>query len=229
MNFIVLTLLLGVLVIASSFRNNKKIEFMSKEFTTAIKGFVIISVIWAHSSARLGVGGIQFIAGIGVALFLICSGYGLEISYQNRGLKSFWKNRVLKLCIPYWLVSLISAVVEHTINKEKIIDILLFQEGGWFIKYIIVCYVLFYINKKISNKSGIKKPWDLVIMGCFYVIWFAVDTVYFANPNAPFLAARQMGSFVFGMVIARYRNRVYSIMSKKRYILMGEVQELYLW
>lgn len=46
----------------------------------------------------LSVGGIQFIGGIGVALFLICSGYGLEVSYEKNGLKDFWMKRMLGVC-----------------------------------------------------------------------------------------------------------------------------------
>lgn len=66
-------------------------EWMDRRFTTAVKGFSILTVVWAHGGARLGVGEIQFIAGVGVAQFLICSGYGLEMSYQKNGLKGFWK------------------------------------------------------------------------------------------------------------------------------------------
>lgn len=72
-------------------RKNDTGELMSRYFTTAIKGFSIVTVAWAHAGAKLGVGGIQFIAGIGVSLFLICSGYGLEASYKKHGLNGFLK------------------------------------------------------------------------------------------------------------------------------------------
>ncbi|MDO4650852.1 MAG: hypothetical protein Q4B26_19625 [Eubacteriales bacterium] len=65
--------------------------WMSRHFTSAIKGFSIFTIVWAHTGAQLNVGGIQFVAGIGVSLFLICSGYGLELSYQKNGLKNFVK------------------------------------------------------------------------------------------------------------------------------------------
>lgn len=46
-------------------------ELMSRGFITAIKGFSIVTVVWAHMGVKLGVGGgIQFIAGIGVSLLL---------------------------------------------------------------------------------------------------------------------------------------------------------------
>ena len=59
-------------------KKTEKYQWMDRHYTTAIKGFSILTVVWAHSGAELSVGGIQFIAGIGVALFLMCSGYGLE-------------------------------------------------------------------------------------------------------------------------------------------------------
>lgn len=79
--FATLTLLIIVSYLLGFVNRQAKYQWMDRNFKTAIKGFAILIVVWAHSGARLGVGGIQFIAGIGVALFLICSGYGLEISY----------------------------------------------------------------------------------------------------------------------------------------------------
>ena len=46
----------------------EKSQWMDKNYTTAIKGFSILTVVWAHTGSKLGVGGIQFIAGIGVSL-----------------------------------------------------------------------------------------------------------------------------------------------------------------
>ena len=50
-------------------RKQYPVQWMDKNFTTAIKGFSILTVVRAHFGAHLGVGGIQFVAGIGVALF----------------------------------------------------------------------------------------------------------------------------------------------------------------
>ena len=100
-------------------KSNADFSFMSMNITTAIKGFSILTVMWAHAGARLGVGGIQFIAGVGVALFLICSGYGLEMSYQKNGLKGFWEKRFLKVCIPFWIVELVGLLVTQQFEIKK--------------------------------------------------------------------------------------------------------------
>ncbi|MRI80821.1 acyltransferase family protein [Aerococcaceae bacterium DSM 109653] len=74
--------------------NKEKYEyqFMDKIHTSIIKGIAILLVVTVHVDAFWSkVGGIQFIGGVGVALFLICSGYGLYCSYEKFGLKDFFK------------------------------------------------------------------------------------------------------------------------------------------
>ena len=60
------TILLILYLVEFVKKDNRTFTFMDKDFTTAIKGFSILTVMWAHAGARLGVGGIQFIAGVGV-------------------------------------------------------------------------------------------------------------------------------------------------------------------
>ena len=95
--FVFLTVLIFVFYLLGFIKKPEKHQWMDRNYTTAIKGFSILTVVRAHSGAKLSVGGIQFIAGIGVALFLMCSGYGLEISYEKNGLKGFWKKRLLSV------------------------------------------------------------------------------------------------------------------------------------
>ncbi len=95
--FVFLTVLIFVFYLLGFIKKPEKHQWLDRNYTTAIKGFSILTVVRAHSGAKLSVGGIQFIAGIGVALFLMCSGYGLEISYEKNGLKGFWKKRLLSV------------------------------------------------------------------------------------------------------------------------------------
>lgn len=100
--FAFLTLFIFVTYLLGFAKKPEKFQWMDRNYTTAIKGFSILTVVWAHSGAMLLVGEIQFIAGIGVALFLMCSGYGLEITYEKNGLKGFWKKRLVGVRIPFW-------------------------------------------------------------------------------------------------------------------------------
>lgn len=94
---------------------------MSRSFTDILKGFSILTIVWAHSGAKLGVGGIQFIAGVGVSLFLICSGFGLECSYQKNELNQFWRKRILNVAIPFWCVEFIGLLVVRSFSLKKYI------------------------------------------------------------------------------------------------------------
>lgn len=77
------------------------------------------------------------IAGVGVALFLICSGYGLEMSYSKNGLNGLWKKRILRLCIPFWIVQIVGMAVIGKLTLQNLGRAILFIRGNWFIRYII--------------------------------------------------------------------------------------------
>lgn len=170
--FFTLVLLFGYLLGFIRYDKNKKTEWMNKDFTMAIKGFSILTVVWAHTGAGLGIGSIQFIAGVGVSLFLICSGYGLEISYEKNGLKDFWKKRVLKVCIPFWIVELIGLIISGNWQPRRyFLDMFFIKNAtayGWFMGYIVVCYILFFFVQILSDKFKlINNKKLLMIFGVF--------------------------------------------------------------
>lgn len=137
-----------------------------------------MTVVWAHSGAMLSVGGIQFIAGIGVALFLICSGYGLEISYEKNGLKGFWKKRLLGVCLPFWIIELIGLLVTGNFSvKIYLFDISFLKPAtgyGWFMGYIVICYLIFYVIKKKVLDSKLQT----VALFVAFAVWFVLESVF---------------------------------------------------
>lgn len=125
--FALFTCAIFILFILGFFNNKRtSISFMDRNFTTAIKGFSILTVVWAHIGARLGVGGIQFIAGIGVCLFLFCSGYGLEMSWQTNKIKDFWKKRFIHVFAPFWMIELIGLLCAKSFTIQKYIKDIFF-------------------------------------------------------------------------------------------------------
>ena len=57
-------------------------------------------------------------------------------------------------------------------------------------------------------------------------IWFVVESVFFANPDMPFLRARQMLSFPSGVLLAVNKDKIERILTKSKNILVltGGVQ-----
>lgn len=76
-----------------------------------IKGFAIIIIVICHLGNKFTY---LFtpLGGVGVALFLILSAYGLEKSYiENGGLQDFWRKRIITVFIPYGICECISCAV----------------------------------------------------------------------------------------------------------------------
>ena len=216
--FVVFSVILLILYLAGFVnKQNNDFDFMSRDFTTAIKGFAILTVVWGHTGGRLSVEGIQFIAGVGVTLFLICSGYGLEMSYQKNGLKGFWKKRFLKVCIPFWIVELMGLLVTQTFNiKKYLLDAAFIKNAtgyGWFMQYIVICYILFFIVKALSERTKINDVWMIIVV---FAVWFIIDSCFFAEPSMPALRARQMLSFPVGMIVAKNKDSIEKMISGKK-------------
>lgn len=211
--FLLVSYMVGFLK-KSNTKASTDFSFMGRNFTTAIKGFAIHTVVWAHTGARLGVGGIQFIAGVGVALFLICSGYGLEMSYQKNNLSDFWKKRFLSVALPFWMVELVGLIFTGQFTwKAYLRDFLFIKPAtsyGWFMQYIVICYIIYYLVKRLHLKN------EMPLIFATFATWFVIDSLFFANPDMPFLRARQMISFPLGMMIAKYKDRIEHIISRKR-------------
>lgn len=218
--FAFLTFLIFAGYLVGFIKKPEKNQWMDRNYTTAIKGFSILTVVWAHSGAMLSVGGIQFIAGIGVALFLMCSGYGLEVSYEKNGLKGFWRKRRLGVCLPFWTVELVGLLATGTFSaKRYLLDFCFFKPAtsyGWFMVYIVICYLIFYAVKRLVKDGKMRM---LALFGAFG-IWFVLESVFFANPDMPFLRARQMLSFPAGVLLAVNKDEIERTLTKVKNILI---------
>lgn len=218
--FALLTFLIFASYLLGFIKKPEKYQWMDRNYTTAIKGFYILTVVWAHSGAKLSVGGIQFIAGIGVALFLMCSGYGLEVSYEKNGLKGFWKKRLLGVCLPFWVVELVGLFATGTFTiKTYLLDFCFLKPAtgyGWFMGYIVICYLIFYAVKILIKD---RKMQMVVLFGAFG-IWFVVESLFFANPDMPFLRARQMLSFPAGVLLAMNKDKIERTLTKAKNVLI---------
>lgn len=218
--FIFFTILIVLFYLLGFSKKFKKFQWMDRNYTTAVKGFSILTVVWAHLGGRLGVDRIQFIAGIGVALFLLCSGYGLEVSYERNGLGNFWKKRLIGVCLPFWIVELIGLLITKNFSiKTYLFDCFFLKPAtgyGWFMGYIIVCYLIFYIIKRL----GVDGKRQIVMFISAFSIWFVLETVFYANPTMPFLRARQMFSFPCGIVLAMNKIKIEQALTKKKSILI---------
>lgn len=176
-----------------------------------------MTVLWAHSGINYGVHGIQWVAGIGVALFLVFSGYGLSESFKRNGLKDFWKKRFVGVIVPFYVVYIIGTLVlKRGLNSNQFFNIILMQDVNWYIQYIMISYVIFWCVSAISNKFAFSMNQKFIFLMLCFILWFFIDTFFFAMKADPFLRARQMLSFPFGVLMSNYLNTFTGIFKKQK-------------
>lgn len=123
----------------------------SKEHFLYLKAIAILAVIVGHVGNFTEKTWFTPLGGIGVAIFLFCSGFGLSESYQKQGLHRFWRKKLLGVYLPYFVVEVIAGIV----CRRSILDIVLglvfvkrSHPYGWYMQYLIVCYLLFWLAYK---------------------------------------------------------------------------------
>lgn len=86
---------------------------------------------------------------------------------------------------------------------------------GWFMGYIVVCYLIFYVVKRFAPDE--KRM--TVFFGAF-AVWLVLESVFFANPDMPFLRARQMLSFPCGVLLAMNKEKIEQALTKTKSVLI---------
>lgn len=78
----------------------------SKDYSTIGKGLAIAVVIYGHLGEYFHIRYLTSLGGIGVAMFLILSGYGINESWKKKGYQDYWKKRFISVYIPYLIIEL---------------------------------------------------------------------------------------------------------------------------
>lgn len=179
---------------------------MSREHTNLLKGFAILTVLWGHSGLSYGIHSLQWIAAIGVSLFLICSGYGLEASFEKNELKNYWIKRIVAVLIPYWIVYTIAAtVMSSKLSFSSVLQVLLFSNANWYIPFILIVYIIYWLIKLLTIRFKLNRVIFYSLLFFSFSIWFVIISYYFINPSAPSLLARQIFAFPLGVVLYDHR------------------------
>lgn len=183
-------------VLATAFtpptNNGCKSEFLGFSQTNSIRGLAILMVILMHSSCNFGLRIFTPLGGIGVALFLILSGYGLTESYKRKGLHFFWKSKFNKIWIPYAIVLTVCTIWSSSFKPYVIVQYCLIDSLFWYISFLFYNYILFYV----CHKYEFLYKYRFAIFLVFALILFAYDTR---------IRAEQCLCFVTGMWISDYK------------------------
>lgn len=97
---------------------------LSKHATTELKGFAILGVLFAHIGYALAsdnrfLSPLSVAAGVCLNVFLFLSGYGLTQSLSEKPLSvwQFYKRRLDKILLPFWISLIIFLVADAVLLK----------------------------------------------------------------------------------------------------------------
>lgn len=165
MNYLFFSFFIFLIIYLSLFYKQLKIDlvFLDRKHTTILKGIAILFVLFSHIGGKFGLRYLTPLGGIGVALFLLCSGYGLFESYKRIGLKDYWKKRVVNVLLPYFIIQTIVDIVNgfNITFFDYLKDISLIDVNhpfGWYMQFLFLWYILFYLIKKmhfLSDESAL--------------------------------------------------------------------------
>lgn len=156
-----------------------------KETTASLRGIAIIWIIIHHIHSRFaGTSPVLTPAYLGVGLFFFISGYGNMLSINRKSEVSFkWMlDKLIKLYIPffvaYWIYYLILKIFFADLVptvKETVIDILtasLPNKDSWFVKIILLCFLIHWIARKLFSDT-LKQNIVILVLTLAYafVMW----------------------------------------------------------
>lgn len=185
---------------------DKKAVFLDFNHTLYLKGFAIIIIIISHIGNYSGKTWFTPLGGVGVAIFLFCSGYGITQSYKKHGLCDFWKKRFVFVYIPFVIIESVASMIFGASFTEYLMDIFLIKSltpYGWYMQYLFICYILFYIGNRFVCSGKIRM-----------FLWEVISVISFCICGN--LRAEQSISFLCGIIVSQNVKFFAGITTKKK-------------
>jgi peptidoglycan/LPS O-acetylase OafA/YrhL len=213
------------LAIVLSAKWTKRASLFDRSLTDELKGFAILAIILSHIGYFLVTDHdflfpISVLAGVGVNMFLFLSGFGLASTSMNKDSSAlaFYKKRLTKIYLPFWLVVSILFLVDFFIIGKHYPSLTIFQtylgffpEANlyqnldsplWYFSMIVFYYLLFpiFFRKKIYLLSPIL---------IFLITYFITEKIYLpVTPSILSLYKVHLLSFPLGIAAALLNTKV---------------------
>ncbi len=202
---IVATFILSFLIVCLTTEHKKDNFGFNKDNSQMLKGIAICCVFVCHYMGNFGDGTVTLftpLGGIGVAIFLLLSAYGLNESWNRNGATFWWRKRFVAVFLPYILVQLLCYWTTHDFSLLSFLkDIFLISplhNYGWYLNHLLLWYILFYIVMRVSLLRKYKILIFTIISVCMF---FCLRE----------LRAEQSLSFLAGILLSEYKQSTFVI------------------
>ena len=220
--------LLLFILFAVSLRFRKDDVFLDRKSSNVIKGFFILLIVFTHILNAFPYDGFMstplawfrsILGQLCVSMFFFLSGYGILYSVEEKGdiySKSIFTNRFLRILF-YTIIALIPFFIysaclgtNHSVYDYflSIIGLSSFGNSSWFLFAILVCYFLCSVVYLFNYNN---KYIPVIIISCGVIAYIFI--MYFLGE--PHYKWDTIVCFVYGMIIAIFKEKVNKFLSKK--------------
>ena len=161
----------------------------------AIKGFAILIIMLTHIGEIFGIRYLTPFGSLGVAIFLFCSGFGLEKSFHKKGLRGFWRKRIITAYFPYLIFEAFGYLFlyESVSLKSVVLDLLFIDPMhpfGWYMQCLFLYYAAFWIASLIEKNVRLVKY--ALLLSCALLMFLFFRSLF----------KQQLLSFIMGVCVA---------------------------
>jgi peptidoglycan/LPS O-acetylase OafA/YrhL len=226
-------ILLFLIFIGLTLKKEDHHKLLDASHSVQLKGLAIFFVILNHLFVHVSDSKPNIIfQNYAVSMFLILSGFG--ITFSNGGnrldLKQFFKKRVFRVMIPYWITTVAILILDFVILDRvlpikrimlTLLGINIYKELNgldyvrWFVTFILLWYLIFVICQNMLKISKIPYVYILISLFLllmdyyfFHIGWYA----YFAFPVGCILA-------IYYKEISRIYSEQYKIIKQFSFIV----------
>lgn len=192
--------------------DNQSFTGMARLNTTAYRGGAMLIIMLSHITGEWGFKPFTPFGGIGVAIFLFLSGFGLSESLKKNGLDGFWQKKLVRVVVPYALFRIVCMMADGSCNWQNLLlDICCWCSSYWYIDYMVRCYIVFWV----ANRFFGKYKW-------FVFSAFALYTFFFMTA----IRAEQSLSFFVGVLCSDYAKQINAWNKKTYAVVMVQVSAI---
>lgn len=185
----------------------------SRDVTNIIKGIAILMIVLGHAGNRIpGSRILTPLGAVGVGMFLICSGYGLEKSYIKNGLSHYWSKKLYGVYMPWVLIEVIGISFHPQMSiLDFMLDLTLIHPlhpFGWYMQYLLIWYAAFYVVKQVFKNRWGGQIVCLLTIACVIIIsWDSTQ-------------AQNSLSFLTGVILSKKERLLYWLTRKSTFFIL---------
>ena len=172
-------------------------DFFSLEQTKVWQGFFAVCIMLHHAGQKTCAPwlqkwyirpGLDFFVPIGyflVAFFLLCSGYGLYVSWKRKPdyLKGFFRRRVLPLILTFYVVEWLFVAVRLLLGEKMDAMQLVYyltglktaNQNSWFVLALPIFYMMFWVCFRFLKSEGAAMTGVFTLILCYVLLGCSLD------------------------------------------------------